>query len=322
MADPPFRELCVKYQLGPTTDTAPLGGTRNRNYRLTCGSRSWFARQRYAHYAIPDWLAFDQAAAKHWAQRSAAIFLPKTTTSNDNHAVIDGECWQVFPFVNGVEFTTSAQSVCALGLALGKLHAAGADFEPRFEKLSPRGETDPAALLADADRIAQESPDCADALAPYSAAIHQACAALPDSAYAALPHTLVHGDIQPANILMRGDTIIAFVDLDWCAWQPRIYDLACAILFCCAHHDEPFNGADIWSLTQPPRIDTSLADCFLTNYETNYSPLTDAERTALLHQITLTWCACRIGGAGKVSPHRRATFLRRPPMNPTDATIF
>src|SRR5205823_230455 len=104
-------------------------------------------------------------------------------------------------------------------------HRAGRDFDRQAtaQKLGSRGETDPSELF-DIIRRLGTAPK------RYQDWIITASAELPDQDFTSLPHTLIHGDVQPANILIDAGRMQAFVDLDWCDWRPRIYDLAFAIL--------------------------------------------------------------------------------------------
>ena len=183
----------------------------------------------------------------------------------------------------------------------------------RFDKLGPRGETDPDDLIAKAGRLAASSPECAEAIAVYRPWVERGAAALPDDCFAALPACLVHGDVQPGNVLFDEGGVAAFVDLDWCAWRPRIYDLAFAIAFCCAVHETPIDGGDVWSLTQPLQVERALRERLIEAYESRAPALGEAERCALPAQVALSWRHSRISGALKVSEDERAAFLARPP---------
>ena len=116
-----------------------------------------------------------------------------------------------------------------------------------------------------------------------------------------------------ASSLMDDDGVIAFVDFDWCAWRPRIYDLAFAILLCCAKHETPIDGGDIWSLSQAPLVQADQARAFLHAYDGQGWPLSSEETRALRPQMILSWCHVRLAGAMKVAPEKRAEFLSRPP---------
>ncbi len=201
----------------------------------------------------------------------------------------------------------------ALAEGLAQFHRAAQGFNRHARKLGPRGETDPVELRAQCHELEAGSPECAQALKPLREWLAAAEITFPERVFTALPATVVHGDVQPANVLVRGGRVAAFVDLDWCAWRPRIYDLAFAILFCCATHETPIQGGDVWSLTQPPRVDADVVRSFVGAYERHTQPLIPQEREVLPSQLVLSWCHCRIGGAFKVSAGERTAFLSRAP---------
>ena len=308
--------LCRHYGLGAVQACRQLGGTRNRNYVLDTSSGRWFVRERYAGYCAPARMAFDDLALTYLAEHGARVVPPRDTLSHEKHWRDGERVWQVFPFVTGRHLCEGLpEDLRVLGIDLGRFHRAGEGFSLRYEKLGPRGETAPAVLLSQAEQIETETPEAAAALEPYRDWAAQAGQELPDDAYAALPHTLVHGDVQPANVLVHRQRIAAFVDLDWCAWQPRVYDLAFALLFCCATHETPIDGDDIWSLTQPPHVEDEPARALLDAYERAAGPLTGEERKALPAQVVLTWCHCRLAGALKAPPDDRPAFLARDPVD-------
>lgn len=314
MTTGPNQSLCEHFALGKLRRVSGAGGTRNTNFIIHTASGPWFVRQRFAGYCADGHLAFDHGAACYLAERG--VLTPRPRRARDSQSWWrDGEAtWEVFPFVSGRHlYDGEEDDAAALGAALAQWHRAGREFPLRYEKAAPRGETDPQQLQARAAKIESESPDAAEILIGYRNAVEQAALALPDWEYSQLEHTLIHGDVQPANILLREGQVSAFVDLDWCAWQARLYDLCFAILLCCANHDAPFDGSDIWSLSQTPRFSSIAIERFLTAYESHGAPLTERERRALQPQLILTFCHVRLGGALKVPASERATFLERAP---------
>lgn len=308
--------LAAACGFGRVLSVTSLGGTRNNNFRVETESGTWLFRKRYRGYASDEQIRFDHAVAAHLAKQGVACVCPTALPSGET-AWNDGEdVWEVQTFVDGVQFREGCPAdLAALAEALARFHHAGESFRGRLSKLAPRGETDPVQLRAAARTLAGASRECARAAAPYLEWLDWAESALPGERFGALPSTIVHGDVQPANILMRDGRVAAFVNLDWCAWRPRIYDLGFVLLFCCAAHEQPIDGASIWSLTQPPRLDRTVSRSFLDAYGTHTHPLTGGEAEALSAQVVLSWCHTRIMGAFKVPEAERASFLARPPFN-------
>jgi homoserine kinase type II len=308
------KALCAQFGLGRLRALGIAGGTRNANFLLTTDTGTWFARQRHPAYSEAERIRFDHAVERYMAERGVPVQQPRPTLAGAPWWDDNGTVWEVFPFVEGRHLRDgNAEDVAALGAAVGQWHQAGRDFPLRYEKAAPRGETDPERLMQRAETLAQESAETAEALVPYRQALERAARELPPERYAALPHTLIHGDIQPANVLMREGRVAAFVDLDWCAWQARLYDLCFVILVCCASHATPIDGGDIRSLTQTPFLNADVTAAFLRAYQDAAAPLTAEERAALRPQLALSWCHVRVDGAYKVPADERAAFLHRPP---------
>ncbi len=310
---PALENLCADFGLGPPLTIKGLPGTRNLNFKVETPHGAWVLRRRFSGYCEPSRLEFDRRALEFLAGKGVPV-VPCLRSPHPTLFPSEEGLWEVSPFIEGSPLAEGDPAhLHALAEALAHYHAAGADFPRRLEKLGPRGETDPKVLLSQADEILRTSTGAESEIARYRDWVIQAAEALPDSLFFGLPHTLIHGDIQPANLLIREGRLVAFLDLDWCGWQARVYDLAYAFLFCCSTHPSPIEGGDIWSLTQPPIPRPELFADFLEAYREAGASLSREERAALPAQITLTWCHCRLAGALKVTPKERAGFLARPP---------
>lgn len=304
----PASDICARFRLGNPIDVKTLGGTRNTNYLLTTDKGRWIVRHRYEGYCAHERLAFDHEAAEFLAEHEAPVVPATSDIDGNSYWARDGVVWEVYRFVEGRHLLDGDPGdVIALAKALSQFHRAGSKFPLRCDKIGPRGETDPANILERIDRIAAEDRNTKDVLTSYRAALSSAASALSGEDYASLPHTLVHGDVQPANILMSDNGVAALVDLDWMAWRPRIYDFGWAILCCCARHETPIGEGDIWSLSQSPLLDPETLQGFIDVY----GGVTEAEMTALAPQVILTWIHVRIGLALKARPEERLAFLSR-----------
>ena len=296
-------EICSQFALGEFVSADKVGGTRNLNYVFKTGRGKWLVRRRYEGYNDPERVTFDRRAAQYLSDNGVPVIPPMKGNSRRH---------DVYRFAEGRHLLDgNREDIIALAGSLAHLHHAGHSFQPRYEKLGPRGETDPERLLANIEKIQAESPDTADALAQYLKMTTQAAKDLPLPLYSSLPHTIVHGDIQPANILIKDGRVSAFVDLDWLAWRPRIYDLAFTIICCCARHEKPIGEGDIWSLSQVPELDIGTLQEFLACYEKSSMPLTPSEKAALSPQLALTWCHIRVDNSLKAPAAERRRFLTR-----------
>jgi homoserine kinase type II len=55
-----------------------------------------------------------------------------------------------------------------------------------------------------------------------------------------LPHLIIHGDYHAGNLLFDGDRIIGLVDYDKASWQPRVAELAEALIYFASPRPGPF----------------------------------------------------------------------------------
>lgn len=308
----PIPDICAAFGLGELVSTTEAGGTRNKSFIVETGRGRWVIRRRFPGYCDPDRIAFDHSAAAYLAQRGAPILAPQPDARGVTFIQLAGDIWEVYAFCQGRHLRDGDEGdVVALAGSLAELHEAGRSFGGRYNKLGPRGETDPDHLLASIARVRADSPDADDLLQTYAKTMADASSKLPDELYLSLPHTLVHGDVQPANIMMGDGCVTAFLDIDWCAWRPRIYDLCFALLCCCASHKHPVGDGDVWALTQSPNLDPQLARAFLEVYQSRYVSLTQPEQAALAPQLVLSWCHVRVDNSLKVPAGERRRFLER-----------
>ncbi len=314
MDDTSLINAIEQFQLGTLYEWRKAGGTKNSNYAVVADTGKWFLRKKHQDYCDEARIEFDFQAAKFWSRHRLPVQVPCITPQGKHFCLQANEMWEAFPYVEGSHLRDGNPDDCrALGQTLAALHGTGREFPHRFCKAAERGETDPQRLRIQCETLLLDCPQLAEPLAHYKKAIVTASKDLPNSVFTQLPATLIHGDLQPANILMADSSVAALVDLDWCMWMPRIYDIAYALLCCCAGHEDKFDGGDIWSLTQTPIFEGSASRAFLDAYRKGGCPLTNNERNALLPQLILSWCEMRIDGALKVSPEQRAEFLQRDP---------
>lgn len=301
-------QACHGFGLGKPSHARPLPGTRNLNFEVQTPMGRWVLRRRHPSYCAPERIAFDHAALRFLSERGVPVAAPQETGEVQTILRMEEHLWEAFPFFHGTPLAENdPDQIRELGRETAHFHRIGQGFPRRYSKLAGRAETDPAMLIELIDQLS------CPAAAAYRSWIEQAAGTLPDDLFLSLPHTLIHGDLQPANLLFLGQDLAAFLDLDWCGWLPRIYDLAYALLFCCSHHETPIDGGDIRSITQSPGFAPDAVNTFLEPYQREAGRLTPAERAALPSQVVLTWCHCRIAGAFKVPPEERESFLSRPP---------
>jgi homoserine kinase type II len=132
----------------------------------------------------------------------------------------------LFPWVRGRTLTrleVTPVHAAAVGVALGRMHLASADFPDRRP-----GRYEPAEMARRLDSVAALGrPELADALAILTPEI----ARLTVDRTADLPTGLIHGDLFIDNVLFADDgTLTALIDFEQASWGRLVYDLAVTAL--------------------------------------------------------------------------------------------
>jgi homoserine kinase type II len=220
-----LRSLTDAYALGPLEDARGIqAGTVNTSYALQLGGRPWFLRiyeeQEHAGAEAEAELLVHLAAA--------GVPTPRPETGQDGRRVrsVRGKPAALFPWVDGTmrcQASVSAEAGRAVGVALAKVHAAGA---PPGSPLGA-GRFGPEDLAARCARVASAKDEAARPLAPSLRAGFLAFAARRD---ASLPSGLVHGDLFRDNVLWEGPSITALLDFESAFIGPFVYDLAVTVL--------------------------------------------------------------------------------------------
>jgi len=285
-----------------------LGGTRNANFHVRGDHCSIFLRRRHADYCAREWIGFDHDAVRFLQSRGARVQSPIETGDGETWLYHDGECWEAYPWVDGDPYPATAEALDSVANQLAAFHLAGKDFRGKYLPGGfPRGETTPDRLLGIARQL---GPSCGNISSFYAAQVREAGNRLDDLTYGSLQQILVHGDIQPGNMIFSGSELITFVDYDWLGRQPAIYDLAGALILLCGIRSKPINSADIWSLTMPFEFDLNSTRRFLATYSSGIE-LNREMAPLLLEQVRLTWSHMRLSGALKVPEEDRREFLIR-----------
>lgn len=193
-------------------------GVENSNYLVETRADR-FILTLYEKRVSADDLPYFLALLDHLA--AAGLPVPPAVRDREGRAIheVAGRPACLIRFLPGVSLShPSAAQALAAGDALGRMHAAVADFplarlnsmgQPTWEPLWRR-------CGASLDRIA---PGLHEDL---GFAINDLAASWPDQ----LPHSTIHADLFPDNVLMLGDQITGLIDFYFACTDIRLYDLA------------------------------------------------------------------------------------------------
>ena len=248
--------LMARYGVGELVSAKGIAeGVENSNYLVdTTGGR--FILTLYERRVDAGDLPFFLALLDHLADSGSPV--PRALKDRDGLQVqqVAGRPACLIEFLPGVSVTrpTPAQAH-ATGAALGQMHQALRGFP--LERPNSLG-------LAGWRALAARCGDRLDAIAPgLGRRVADELAFLEAHWPHALPRAIVHGDLFPDNVLMRGDRVTGLIDFYFSCTEIRAWDLAVT------------HAA--WCFT--PDYDADLGDALVAGYEAEH-PLTSEERDA------------------------------------------
>jgi homoserine kinase type II len=145
--------------------------------------------------------------------------------------------YELFRFIEGDRFDKTPQGAARAGEALAILHrhardadctgAVAASFHASAAVRSALDRLPASVLRADSEVDAETIAGLAQALqALYERAVEE----IDDGGFGRLPRAVVHGDWHPGNLIFRGGEVAAVIDFDSARVEPRITELANAML--------------------------------------------------------------------------------------------
>lgn len=205
--------------------------------------------------------------------------------------MLDGRFYEVYAYVGGEDYDPGRpRQLSNIGATLARYHHAVECFPPPAQPAPPR--YSPQDLMAPIERLLERDvmAELLDPLAWYGARVAYLRAALPEAAYEALPHLVIHGDIHSDNLRFAGDEVSALLDYDQATWDARIVDLADALV---AFASVPAPGPQSWGVYRGP-LDESLAATLLATYAGVF-PLTTVEIALLPVLVEVLWLRGELG---------------------------
>lgn len=227
--------------------------------------------------------------------RERGVPAPATIPDREGRTftVIGGRVWEVQEFVAGDDYEPEriGQTASAAALLGGYHHAidgfeppAGEQPPPRYAPRAIRALTEP---LLERDMMGELH----EPLAWYDGRAAELGKLLPESAYAALPHLVIHGDIHADNVRFHDDRAVALLDFDQAGWDARAVDLADALVAFAT--EERRTPEWQWGVFAGP-LDCARASAVLAGYGSVLS-LTAAERAALPVLLEVLWLRGSLG---------------------------
>jgi homoserine kinase type II len=294
-----MESLLARYDVGQLVSAKGIAeGVENSNY-LVDTTAGRFILTLYEKRVDAGDLPFFLALLDHLADKGRPV--PRALKDSDGVQVqtVAGRPACLIEFLTGVSHShpTDAQARSA-GEALGAMHAALADFTgARPNSLGPEGWRELAGRCGgDLDKIAPG----------LKSRVGNELNFLAENWPNHLPHSVIHADLFPDNVLMLGDDVTGIIDFYFACSDIRAWDVAVTHAAWCFEND----GTG---------FHPSLAASLIAGYETSFG-LSPAERAAfpilargacLRFLLTRAWDWLNTPADALVTRKDPLAFLRR-----------
>jgi len=208
-----------RYDVGSLVSAKGIAeGVENSNY-LVETTQNRFILTLYEKRVAEGDLPYFLALKTHLADRGLAV--PRPIRDREGRALqtLRGRPACLIEFLPGISLTEPTPAHCrSAGDALGRMHVALRDFDLVREN---------ALNLAGWQRLAEACGARADAVAPgLASVIAEELAFLERNWPVDLPHSTIHADLFPDNVLVRGSKVTGLIDFYFACTDIRAYDLA------------------------------------------------------------------------------------------------
>ncbi|MXO66501.1 homoserine kinase [Altericroceibacterium endophyticum] len=253
-------ELIHAYDVGDLISAKGIAeGVSNSNWLIETTRDRYILTMYETRLDLKD-LPYFLGLLDHLAAKGSPV--PRTIHDREGAAyrMLDGKAVALIEFMSGVSIgTPEPQQARAVGAALAGLHKDSADFEPSRD--NTMGLSAWRELLEDCGRqgLASIDPTLPDL-------VSEKLSFLDDNWPRQLPQSVIHADLFPDNVLMRGNEVSGLIDFYFACNDTTVYDLAVTHAAWCFDDDDQF---------QP-----DIAAALLEGYSSQ-RPLSAAEYDAL-----------------------------------------
>jgi len=209
-------------------------------------------------------VSFVHGVQAHLTSRGVA--LPRLVGTRRERAAsvrLGEKVYELYEFVRGGMYDSSAEATEAAGQALADLHLAAASYRPKWAP-SSGGYHALSQLGAQLERLPerrQSLEPAQHALGSLREAYEHASHEASQAGVGAWPRQVIHGDWHPGNLLFAGGEVTAVVDFDSARVDIRVMDLASGAL----QFSLLRGGSD--PAAWPAELDVSRFGAFLSGYD-------------------------------------------------------
>ena len=286
-------------------------GFVNDNWIVETTRRRYFLKRRHPDLRRPDLIRAQHGLIERLRQANFPAPTVVPTATGETFLVLGDEFYEIHEYIEGEPYDHDWPAhLEEAALTLGRYHVHIENFAPQAlrnlgELYSPTILSTILTHLTEAWRLDRDR-DLAQVARQLEA--QAADLAIRFAGHGALPHLVIHGDYYAGNLLFDGDRIVGVVDYDKARWQPRVVELAEALIYFAS----PRPG-HLKHLVYPGFLDWEPFARFLRNYARAAAP-NENELPALPDYIRCIWLSVSLERLLEKEP-RPAEGLRPEPFD-------
>ena len=230
-----IRRVLYNFDLGKLQDACQIErGFVNQNWIIETTQGRYFLKRRHPDLRNPDIILAQHALIKHLRHLGFPVPEILSTATGETLLVLDGEFYEIHEFIEGTSYQyNNLVHFQEAAVTLGHYHTCVHDFEPLA--LQDLGSLyDPAILTANLNGIKDSwglERDSSLQQIIREIESHASDLTALFVGHNVLPYLVIHGDYHAGNLIFEGDRIVGVVDYDKASWQPRVVELAEALIY-------------------------------------------------------------------------------------------
>jgi homoserine kinase type II len=223
------------YRLGRLTRAHRVEqGFVNENWDITTTRGRFFVKRHPLRQRQAEFIRAQHELIEHLRCRGFPAPTLVRSLDGETLLVLYDQCYEIQEYIAGEPFDHERPAhLEQAALTLATYHSCVEGFAPSMlcglgDLYTPRTVRETLGCLADAWQVDLEPPlahlirqlgVCADGLATNFAQ------------HGALSRLVIHGDYYADNLIFRGDSVVGVVDYDKARWEPRVAELAEALIY-------------------------------------------------------------------------------------------
>jgi homoserine kinase type II len=261
-------------------------GYINEQWIVQTDRERFFLKRRHPALSHPD-IVLAQHALLQWLNQ-AGFPAPSTkvTTLGQTYLELQGRLYEIQEYLVGSPYDSqSTEHLQEAGRTLGVYHACVQGFDPPPLRRTSDLYSPSIASTALADLVEAWVSEAGSNLLTIAGVLERNTADLENrfAGHIDLPHVVIHGDYYAGNLLFDGDRIVGVVDFDKAQCQPRVIELAEALIYFAS----PRPG-NLKHLVYPGVLQWKQFELFSDSYARTVA-ISEAEAQALPDYIQCIW---------------------------------